>query len=200
MQSLSSLRRASSVGNLSSRAESPLRSGSSRIPVGTGYSNRNLNHGYEHPSGTSVPNRYDDRYHDRYDDRYDDRYSDDEYYTGNHHRNRKYRDRNHYASTPGGLNHPSYNQDSNYPSAFTSNRQNRFNHYASNPGLNKNVRFRKPENRLGRSMADIRDIEDSIQDIGTSLRDIKSISQSIKDLKYLPQLVDEQIIDRIHRE
>ena len=49
-------------------------------------------------------------------------------------------------------------------------------------------------------MADIRDIEDSIQDIGTSLRDIKSISQSIKDLKYLPQLVDEQIIDRIHRE
>lgn len=161
-----------------------MRSGSSRIPVGTGHhSNRNLHNGYNEP-----PSRYD---------RYYDRYSDDEYDTGYHNRNRlPYRDRNHYASTPGGLNH-SYNQDSNHPSAFTSNRSNRLNHYASNPGLSKNVRFRRETHR---SMADIRDIEDSIQDIGTSLRDIKSISQSIKDLKYLPQLVDEQIIDRIHRE
>lgn len=198
LNATSSMRRACSVGNLSSRAESPMRTHggstrdvyggvtrdvhggstrdvSSRIPVGH---NRNL-----HDSPAQVPNRYE-------------RYAPHDSGSGYGYRG------SHYASSPSGLNHvqPAPSRRRDYMNRSPSGGH----HYASSPGLNHNrqVRFRRDSNRSqedqgpgqGRSLADIRDIEESIQDIGLSLQDIKRISQSIKDTRNFPQ-PDDQIIE-----
>ena len=94
----------------------------------------------------------------------------------------------HYASSPSGLN------SAGFPGSHGLGRQNRGvrDHYASTPGLSRQVRFRRDEKH--RSLSDLRDIEESIQDIGLSLRDIKSISQSIKDMRNIPGH-DEEVIE-----
>jgi len=154
--SMSNIRRACSVGNISSRAESPVRGVqnphggstrdiSSRIPVGRHHDSQNLPNRYEREYGSGYPQ---------------------------------------YASTPGGLNHPGgYPNPSRR--GYMNRGSSMPGHYQSSPGLSQNrqVRFRQSRENNGRSLVDLRDIEASIQDIGVSLRDIKSISRSMKDVR-----------------
>jgi hypothetical protein len=201
--SSSNIHRSTSVGNLSSRAESPLRNGSSRIPVGHQRSpherpvssryDRNGPYMENTPIYASTPGGLNYEPRGSYNEPQNARFNQPVSQNGRFNQPVSRR----FASTPDGLNYAE-----SRPLGASHNHRSRDNkaHYASSPMLNhqqnRTVRFSGQNRSQGRSMVDLRDIEESIQDIGVSLHDIKQISQSIQNLRTNPPPPpDDEVLD-----